>query len=278
MLNFNKVVIANGIEDELYMTSEVTTPYSTTFPTVWTRDTIFDAKFNGNLNAGNVDFVISQVDTLLVKRRKLNSNNWITIFRIPILQLSDLRFTKLDRWCGYGDYQYAVVPSSNGVEGNYTIIDVQSKFNGFFLCNKDYTFKFLAEASYGAMEQRTNVGVFEPYGREYPIIVQNAKTNYKKFTFTAKLLSSSFYSTRQINPSEDKAMRESLIAVLATRKPMILKDYLGNTFMVSIADSKVLDFLAYSGNSQVNVSLPFVEIGDVNTQATLDKNGFVSNT
>ena len=152
------------------------------------------------------------------------------------------------------------------------------KFNEFFLCNKDYTFKFLAEAQYGAMEQRKNIGVFEPIGRTYPITVKNAKTNYKKFTFTAKLLSSSFYNTRQISVADDKALRESMMEVLSSGKPMILKDYMGNSYMVTLSSSDVYDFLAYTGNSQVNVSLPFVEIGDINDQATLDKNGFVSTT
>jgi len=275
MLNFNEIVISNGIEDELYISSEVSTPYSTTIPTIWDSNTIFDAKFNDNLNAGNVDFVLSQVDTILIKRRLVGTTDWITIFRIPVSNSIDLNFTKIDRWCGYGDYQYAVVPSLNGTEGQYATIDVQSRFNGFFLCNKDNTFKFLAEASYGGMEQRTNVGIFEPFGKEYPTVVQNAKTNYKKFTFSAKLLSSSFYTTRQISPTEDRLLRESLLQVLATRKPMILKDYLGNSFMVTIADSKMVNFLAYSGNSQMDISLPFVEIGNVNNQSHLDKNGFV---
>ncbi|MEG0900160.1 MAG: hypothetical protein RSF40_10690, partial [Oscillospiraceae bacterium] len=55
--NITKTKLENGIFDDFYVTSDVTSPYSTTIPTMWDFMTIMQANFNGNINAGNVDFI-----------------------------------------------------------------------------------------------------------------------------------------------------------------------------------------------------------------------------
>ena len=71
-LNFNKVEIMNGIDAHLNMTSDMTIAYTNVIPT-WGMYTILDASFNGNLNGGNVNFTLSQLDTILVKRREVGT-------------------------------------------------------------------------------------------------------------------------------------------------------------------------------------------------------------
>ena len=95
-LDFNKIEIMNGIDAHLNITSEATLPYSVEIPTQWTNYTVLDAPFNGNLRAGNFDFTIAQLDTILVKRREVGTQTWLTIFQVPITKNEDLNFIKID--------------------------------------------------------------------------------------------------------------------------------------------------------------------------------------
>ena len=276
MINFNTIQIKNGIYDHMNVTLDVTTPYSNIIPTQWTNDTIFDAKFNGNLNAGNLNFVVSQLDSILVKRRKLGTQNWITLFKVPVTTASDLSFIRVDRICGYGDYEYASVPSLNGTEGQYTIKEIESRFNATFLCDAENTFKFKGELRYDSMEQVGVVGIFEPYGNKYATVVQNAKTDYRRFNLSGLLLSSSFYETRKFDAKSDRLLLNNLLEVLAKKKAKIVKDENGNIFMVSISGNKGISYLDGSNRTISTITLPLVEIGDAESQDYLDKNGFIS--
>jgi len=276
MINFNTIQIKNGIYDHMNVTLDVTTPYSNIIPTQWTNDTIFDAKFNGNLNAGNLNFVVSQLDSILVKRRKLGTQNWITLFKVPVTTASDLSFIRVDRICGYGDYEYAIVPSLNGTEGQYTIKEIESRFNATFLCDAENTFKFKGELRYDSMEQVGVVGIFEPYGNKYATVVQNAKTDYRRFNLSGLLLSSSFYETRKFDAKSDRLLLNNLLEVLAKKKAKIVKDENGNIFMVSISGNKGISYLDGSNRTISTITLPLVEIGDAESQDYLDKNGFIS--
>ena len=65
--NITQVQIQNGIYDEVYITKDVESSYSTNIPE-WDYNTIFDAKFHNNLTAGNLDFLSTQISEIRVKR------------------------------------------------------------------------------------------------------------------------------------------------------------------------------------------------------------------
>lgn len=275
-LNFNKVEIMNGIDAHLNMTSDMTTSYTNVIPTTWTSYTILDALFNGNLNGGNLNFTISQLDTILVKRREVGTQAWITVFSIPIHTGLDLSFIKIDRLCGIGTYEYALVPSLNGIEGQYTIVEVESTFEGTFLCDADNSFKFLGNLSYDSVQQVSSVGVFEPYGKKYPTIVTNSAIDYKTLSLNGLLASNSFYTNRVFNHDEDRLLLDNLMEVLAEHKPKIVKDSNGRVYMVTISGNKQIQYLQNSGMTVASVILPLIEIGDPTDQTDLTNNGFVT--
>lgn len=45
-------------------------PYITTYPGAWDLNTQMDADFDGNINAGNIDYVVTQISSIKIKRRK----------------------------------------------------------------------------------------------------------------------------------------------------------------------------------------------------------------
>ena len=274
-LNFNKVEIMNGIDAHLNMTSDMTIAYTNVIPT-WEMYTILDASFNGNLNGGNLNFTLSQLDTILVKRREVGTQTWITVFSIPIVTSLDLSFIKIDRWCGLGTYEYALVPSLNGTEGQYTIVEVESLFHGIFLCDANNTFRFLGNADYGSVEQQTEVGVFKPFGKKYATVVSNAEIDYKQLSLSGLLLPNEFYTTGQIDADANRELVDNFTNVLAQRKPKILKDQAGHIWMVQVAGNKSINYESRMGMRLANVSVPLVEIGSVVSQSDLNTYGFVS--
>lgn len=81
-----EVTISNGIFDRLRGDNEADSDYTTEFTDDWNEDTAFDAKFEGDLNAGNTDYTVATVDKIRIKRRD-PGGNWITLFQIEINEL-----------------------------------------------------------------------------------------------------------------------------------------------------------------------------------------------
>ena len=275
-LNFTKLEIMNGIDAHLNITSEVTLPYSVEIPSHWTDYTILDAPFNGNLRAGNLDFDITQLDTILVKRRELGTQTWITVCEVPITKNEDLSFTRIDRLCGIGTYEYALVPSLNGTEGQYTIIEVESLYQGIFLCDKDHTFRFLGNVEYGSTEQVGVVGVHEPFGSKYPYVVSNSMIDYKRLSLSGLLLPNSFYDNGQVDAKTNVDLLNSFLKFLAKNKPLVLKDQAGHIWMVKVSGSKTIDYDSRMGMRLHKVSIPLTEMGSLTSQSDLIKYGFVA--
>ena len=88
----NLYQIQNGIYDEMLITKDRNFSYTTTFPD-WDYNTIFDAKFEGDLSAGNIGFLSTQISEIRVKRRVKGTFDWLTIGSYEVTSFSDI--TKL---------------------------------------------------------------------------------------------------------------------------------------------------------------------------------------
>ena len=74
--NIDYVELKKGTYDDLYITKASDFTITNVFPEEWDFDTILWSKFNGNANAGNVDWNLDNVSHLILKsRRKLQMEN-----------------------------------------------------------------------------------------------------------------------------------------------------------------------------------------------------------
>ena len=108
--------------DDIYITRNITYTPTTIIPQTWDKDTIFHAKFNGNLSAGNVDFRYKDVEGgyIIIKRRRTDGFHWITIKACLIVSLEDTKIGFIDYTAAPGvEYEYALVPIINGTEYRY---------------------------------------------------------------------------------------------------------------------------------------------------------------
>lgn len=273
--DLTNTTIQNSIFDHFNQTKDISAASeSSTPPTVWDYLTIMDANFNGNISAGNASDLFANVTAIKVKRRKLGEFNWITLKTIPITDPNNIAITFNDNLvCNFTEYEYAFVPITQGIEGNYISKTIEAQFNGVFICDQNTIFKFIAEPGYGNMEQVQKIGVFEPFGKQYPVVVSNGVINYKSSSFSALV------ATDDIDMTNRKGMvekREQLLKYFTNHKSKIIKDWNGNCFLMLVTSSPNITFDNNYGMGKMNIGFDWREVGDVDSQADLVNTGMVS--
>lgn len=225
--SINSITLTNAIFDHLNVTRNINTEVTTSIPQNWDYDTIMNAPFNGNLNAGNVDFLVEQIIGIKIKRRKINESNWLTLTTIPINTIEDLNFTFNDMLNAYGvEYEYAFIPIMAGnVEGTYELNNtILSQFNGVFIGNADTIYKFLYEVKYGSNQRNQQVGIFQVLGKKFPVFVANGQLSYESGSVTATLLNDDYQKTGVIDRVQITQKKDALKDFLTDKKAKILKD------------------------------------------------------
>lgn len=223
--NMTNTQIQNGIFDNLWMTNDTTQEYPSDIPTVWDYMTIMDANFNGTLMAGNIDFVGSQITAVRIKRRIKGTFDWIILYEIPISSIEDLTFSEPDNLNQYGvEYEYAFVPMIENDELNYITNSIVSQFNGVFICDMNTIFKYYTNVSYSSFSRTNRATVYEPLGKQYPVVVSNALTNYTTGSVDGTVIMDSDLYNSTISKLQEVQYREQLLDFLVNKKAKVLKD------------------------------------------------------
>lgn len=275
---YKTVELTNGIFSHWNVTRDIASPYSPDEPTAWDYLTIMDANFNGTIEAGNVGYDLSQIEGIKVKRRKVDDYNWITIKYIPVGDLEeDLAFSLNDNTAQNGiEYEYAFVPVVSGIEGNYITNTIKSNFDGVFICDKDIIYKFYAGVNYGTNQRVQKIGVFEPLGRKYPVVISNSLINYETGSFSGTVLPNDYLTNKDLDKLSMVQERKDLLDFLTNKQPKILKDWNGNIWLMIITGNPNVSFKRDSAMKIADVSANWTEIGDYNSQKDLYEAGFVA--
>ena len=274
--NITSTQIENGIYDHLYLTSDTSEPYPTTIPDTWDYDTIMDADFNGNISAGNVDFTLASITSFRIKRRVVGTFDWITLAELPVTTLEDLSLSFNDNLnINYTNYEYALVPVLNEIEGDYITNEILSQFDGVFICDLDTVYRFYAGVEYGSGSRVQKVGVFEPMGRVTPIVVSNALINYETGNVKGTVLPSDYGTTGDAQPTAMVQERKQLLDFLTNKKAKVLKDWWGNAWLMVVIDSPGINYKSGSGMGIADVTFNYVTLGDPNDQTDLYNSGII---
>lgn len=274
--NITSTELSNGIFDRWYLTSDTTESYPTTIPDQWDYDTIMDADFNGNVAAGNVDFTLAQITGFKIKRRVVGTFNWITLVELPVATLADLSLSFNDNLnSNYVNYEYALVPMLNEIEGDYITNEVLSQFDGVFICDLDTIYKFYSGVEYGDGSRVQKVGVFEPMGRVTPILVSNALINYETGNVKGTVLPNTYGQTAQFDKLNMIQERKQLLNFLTNKNAKILKDWNGNSWLVFVVESPSISYKSGSGMALADVGFNYVTLGDPNNQTDIYNAGLV---
>ena len=275
--SYDSVKLENGIFSHWYVSNNGELEYTSIPPTLWDFQTIMNANLNGNLKAGNIDYLINNVEGIKIKRREVGTFNWITLKYISIENLlEEINFTFTDYLNKNNiEYEYGFFPIIGGVEGTPITNTIASKFNGVFICDLDSIYKFDKGVSYGSLERVQKIGVFEPFGRKYPVVVSNGLINYEKSSFDGIILNDDFNDTKKIDRFEIVKKREKILDFFSNKKAKILKDWNGNYWLMFIINSPKVSFNNNYGMGFGTASFDWLEIGDGNSQKDLYKSGII---
>ena len=277
--NINNITYArvqNGIFDHFNVTRDISFDYTSIIPADWDVNTVMDANFNGDTNAGNVDNLAANVTSVRIKRRIKGTFEWITLREIPISSPNDLSFIITDNLNAYNvEYEYAWVPMTNDVEGNYTIESILSQFQGVFICDVNNIFKLQAGVEYNNNDANQQVGVFQPYNRKYPVIVSNSLINYQTGTISSWVLPEDCEDSKSLDRFEITKEKEAILKFLTNKKPKIIKDTNGNNWLVYFTGNPSMSYNNNYGQGMVKVNAEWTEVGDPNDKTDLYENGLI---
>jgi hypothetical protein len=268
----NNVLIQNGIFTDLFMTKNTTYTYSLSIDGTWDFDTVMYAKFDGNLHAGNIEFVANQVSMLRIKRRKQGTYDWTTLYEVPILTTDDFNFERFDNFARSGTkYEYAVIPIIGGIESGLIINSVESNFEGLFIIEKDRAFGTELEVDVSA-DKNAPYSIVNTINRKYPYYVKNGNNNYYSGTATG-LFIEKVNGDYEVNPQYDWERSHSIMEFLSDGQAKILKNDDGRMWMVGIIGNPS-ERSEEIQNKKI-ISFDWVEIGDCESGHELYNNGFI---
>ena len=274
--NLTNTKLQGGIFDHFNVTHNVTFDYNSIIPVAWDVDTIMDAKFNGNASAGNVEQIAHDVTSVRIKRRIKGTFDWITIRELPVSKVEDLSFIITDNLAAYDtEYEYAFVPVTQDTEGSYIIESIMSKFEGVFIGDIDTIIKLRAGVEYNNNTANQQIGVFQPYGRKYPVVVSNSIMRYQTGSVGGWVLPESFEKTHKVDRIGITKEKEVVLDFLTNKKPKIIKDMNGNSWLAYFTGNPNLSYDNSFGQGMVKISAEWTEVGDVNDKDDLFENGLI---
>lgn len=279
--NVNNITLSNGIFGELFISSN---PNYNLSNLQWDFSTVLWANFQGSLLAGNLDVSIQDVDSFRIKRRRVekrqrvNTADWVTLFDVNIRDesgkpdIEKLKFIRFDRYVATGfDYEYAIIPITNNVEGNYNINSITPRFDGIFILTKAQIFNSLFDIDIQVTKNHPTNTVNTIEGK-YPFVVSHSKNNYYSGNVSATFVEVD-QNECALKTKDGYSYRKTLLNFLCDGSPKILKLYTGEVFLIMVTENPQENRLQYS--DKVTTSFSFTEIGDSEDTLDLYANGLI---
>ena len=187
--DITRVELSNGWYDDLRFTKNVEEELSARIPQDWDWDTLFHAKFDDSTSAGNVNWNLDTVSHVLIKRKKANEFKWITLKVQATRTLEDFNLRDIDLTATpTNEYQYAAVPIIEGVEGFYSIDNVEVVADGVVIADRDEIWHTNITDNYLDNTSVVPNSVVETMYDRYPTIVCNSEANYEQITVNAQFI------------------------------------------------------------------------------------------
>lgn len=265
------LTVKNAIFDHLFITHDFGYDYTTQIRELWDFDTVMNADFNGDLMAGNVDYAASEVSEVRIKRRQKGTYTWTTLFAVPIETTDNFHFERFDRYArSKTDYEYALVPVVNGMEGNLNINSVYSEFEGVFIMERDVGYNSMVSVASQINKNHPTL-VVAPIHRRYPYVFGNGNTNYYSGTMSAIFVQ--IDENCNFDWEQSWKFRDEFMEFLCNGRAKILKMGDGRMWMVGIIDAPSETVTIHE--LAPTTAFSWVEIDDCESGHSLYENDFI---
>ncbi|MBK1611798.1 hypothetical protein [Bacillus cereus] len=274
--HMDELQISEGIYDEAFLTLDTNIVDDTAKPTNWTLQTLMDAKFTGDLDAGSVGADGFKVTKILIYRTVVGTFKWEAIAEFdydPDYNVYDY----VDRFTENGAlYQYAIVPVANEVLGDKLISDeVKSEYEGLFLTDKYENKRFEYDVSLGDIAYNTVSSVNQPIDGQFPIVVFG-NSKYRSGNLSVLPLSKNTVALagQSIDRLAEQVNRQDWMDFLNNGKAKVLRMDSG-VLMLVVTHNASLSHMEGSLRDLANISFDFTEIGELNFN-NMVKNDLIS--
>lgn len=264
--NGNRLELTECILDEIKIDLSVDIGYSPT-KKEWTYTTHLHAKFQDNIEGGNISVQGLYIEYIRLDRRIKGDSKWQTLiyykYDPSITEYSFSDSTVANAMI----YEYSVLPIAyGGIEGRRNSQEIEVNFEAYFIMNAERYFMMYMNAGYGSLQQNAIAGVHVPMGNKYPIVVHSGKSNYKSGSFGGLFfVGECEMPTLEITNSvirQTKIYRETFLQWLFDGTSKLLKDTAGNAFIIDILDTARIDLKRESIDTTSEISFDFVETGN----------------
>ena len=283
--NINTIELSNGLYDELFVTNDVESELTETVPEDWDFNTILHATFDGNAMAGNINWAIDTVSDIAIKRRKVGEFNWITLETKEVDNYDDFSIVGVDKTASPNfEYEYAVVPVLNGIEGNYSsAVPLKVITSSLVVLDKDEMWATVVTD--GFCDEVSNVpnSTITTMNDIYPTIISNTSANYKTITVNCQFIPTEEDSMEScsaisdtLTPDKITENNNAFMSFLNNKKPKLLKNLDGRIWLVYVTTPPTNSADGYYLLRKITFGC--TEIGDVNSEEDLYYAGLITAT
>lgn len=265
VLNINALSMDDFMADNIYITKDVNKDMSILD---WDYNTIMYSDFNGNTIAGNVEFTIGTISDLFIKKRKVGDTKWQVVYHKKIETQDDFYINEQDFTSIFKEtYEYALVGSLNGVDGNYHVKEILSDSDSFYIIDKNGYFGTVAnQGSCDTYKKDAGFYVETMYSK-YPTKMRNSDLNY--YTGTMSGLFIKFNSdTCQFETKNLQKYRKEVIDFLSNGNQKLLKTEDGRMWLISIDAGSISDVKDSHPDFRL-ISFAWTEIGNCESNKDL---------
>ena len=263
------VELKNGLYDCLYLTYDVESAPDEKCIEGWDWNTILHAEFEDSTNAGNMDWNLSTVSHLLIKRKKKDEFRWKTIDVIEINSIEDFELIGIDYTNeAKTTYLYSCTPCLYGIEGTYSTVEVESDFDGVFICDKNQIFGTnVTDGFVDIVRNHPNTPTPTVHNK-YPTNIKTSVANYNTGSCTGNFIEITDGCELVTNDDRRRtSYQQEIIDFLSNGNVKLLKNLDGRIYLCTIDDQ-----IQYSADTVYNnrtISFNFTEVGDSNSEADL---------
>lgn len=263
------VELTNGVYQFWDLTDDVNLPFSLDKPN-WTNNTVMNCNFKDNINAGNIDYNIDEIERIEMTKKYINKKvkNSYLVYGKNVTEERDIEFETYDNFI------------SNNSIINYSLLlyikdkemvlieqkEVNIVFNSCFISDRYNIFKLYSAVEYSSNSQNIPISIQQPIGKKYPIVIKNAKTNYESGQISFLVLGENFEVTKKVNRADVVAQKEEIIEFLTNGLTKFYTDWNGNTKIISIGGSPTFSYNSSYGNGVLSITFDYVEQGDWTNQ------------
>lgn len=231
----------------------------------WDMNTVFWARFGGNLLAGNILIPISAITSMRIKVREYGKTLWTTIYEYEINSEEDFDFAKTYYFLKGNKtvYEIAIVPVLNNIESSYITNTVVSDFDGCYLCTQTKQYKAFINLSLEVTSNQSREFI-TTLGRKKPFVVTNGASQYDTISMSASFIP---MVNCELDVNNAASYRREVIDFLSENKSIVLKDEQGKRWLVSAGSTIAQSVDGHPDNIVCNIE--FTEVGDCDSTTDL---------